>query len=459
VTGLAATCFDRDSTNINSLPVNRQLQEVFMRKLLLASVATAGATLAMTGGAMAQPVKPVTPGTVVVHVNGYLQFEFAGEGSSVNSYAGDKLNPITTDGDARIYAGFDAQTLNGIEYGAQIEARTTTSDAGVGAEKNTGSGGSTGNEGLYIKRAYGYLGTADGGFIRAGQGDSAFSLLQTGVVEAFGDGAQFNADGGLVSLLPTEASPGNFIYADASGLYATDKIVYLSPAISGFSFGAGYEPNSNGLKEGYSTDSTASSTSANLSSSITAGDIGKRRKNTVDAMVQYAFKGDGLMAKASGGILYGAPIAYDGVAPLSAKYGYDQLEVYTAGAQVTTAGLTVGANIKAGQVEDSYAFKPKGARDAFTYIVGASYVVGPYVIGGSFYDGQSAGSYVPGAKEGRTLTEYGAAAGGNYVVSKNLSMFVQYLYGHKQQIGNTAFVTNKKDGQVQAIGAGATFKW
>jgi hypothetical protein len=165
------------------------------------------------------------------------------------------------------------------------------------------------------------------------------------------------------------------------------------------------------------------------------------------------------MAKASGGILYGAPIAYDGVAPLSAKYGYDQLEVYTAGAQVTTAGLTVGANIKAGQVEDSYAFKPKGARDAFTYIVGASYVVGPYVIGGSFYDGQSAGSYVPGAKEGRTLTEYGAAAGGNYVVSKNLSLFVQYLYGHKQQIGNTAFVTNKKDGQVQAIGAGATFKW
>jgi hypothetical protein len=377
----------------------------------------------------------------------------------VNTYAGDKLNPVTTDGDARLYGGFDAKTMSGLSYGAQIELRTTTSDAGVGAQKNTGSAGSSGAEGFYVKRAYGYLGATTSGFLRIGQGDSAFSLMQTGVVESFGDGAQFNADGGVVSLLPTEATPGNFIYADASGLYATDKIVYLSPAMAGFSVGAGYEPNSNGLKEGYATNSTASSTSAALVSSTAAGDIGKRRKNTVDAMVQYAYKGDGIVFKASGGILYGAPIAYDGTTPLTAKYGYDALEVYTAGAQVTVAGLTVGANVKGGQVEDSFAFKPKGARDGFTYIVGASYVMGPVVLGGSFYDGQSAGSYVPGAKEGRTLTEYGAAAGGNYVISPNLSLFMQYLYGHKQQIGNTGFVTNKKDAQVQAIGAGATFKW
>jgi hypothetical protein len=430
-----------------------------MRKLLLASVATAGATLAMTGGAMAQPVKPVAPGTIVVHVNGYLQFEIAGFGSSVNHYEGDKLNPITTDGDARIYAGFDAQTLTGLDYGAQIEARTATSDAGVGAQRATGTGNASGIEGLYIKRAYGYLGSPTSGFVRFGQGDGAFSLLQSGVVEAFGDGAQFNADGGVFSLLPTEAAPGNFIFADQPNLYATDKIVLLSPAISGFSAGASYEPNSNGLKEGYDANAEASSTSAALSSSTASGDIGKRRKNTVDAMVQYAMKSDALVLKASGGVLYGAPIGYDGTTALSAKYGYDDLEVYQGGVQATFAGITLGANVKGGQVEDSYYFKPKGARDAFTYILGANYVAGPIVLGGSFYDGQSAGSYVPGAKEGRTLSEYGAAAGGNYVISPNLSLFVQYLYGHKHQIGNTGFVTNKKDAQVQAIGAGGTFKW
>jgi hypothetical protein len=440
-----------------------------MRKLLLASVATVGATLATTGGAMAQPVKPVAPGTIVVHLNGYLQFEFADTGSSVNTFAGDKLNPITTDGDARLYGGFDAKTMSGLSYGAQIELRTTTSDAGVGAQKNSGSGGSAGTEGFYVKRAYGYLGATTSGFLRFGQGDSAFSLMQTGVVESFGDGAQFNADGGVVSLLPTEATPGNFIYADASGLYATDKIVYLSPAISGFSVGAGYEPNSNGLKEGYSTNSTASSTSAALVSSTATGDIGKRRKNTVDAMVQYAMKSGSTVFKASAGVLYGAPVSYVG-APVAFgagtnHFGYDALEVYQAGAQITLAGLTVGANVKGGQVEDSFAFKPKGARDAFTFIVGASYVMGPVVLGGSFYQGQSAGSYYPGeinsaTKKGvaRTLTEIGAAAGANYVISPNLSLFTQYLYGHKQQIGNAGFVNNK-DAQVQAIGAGATFKW
>jgi hypothetical protein len=488
-----------------------------MRKILMATVATAAATLALTSGAKAQPVKPVAPGTVVVHVNGYLQFEIAGFGSTdnrasavavagttstaaVGAIAG-KLNPITTDGDARLYAGFDAETLNGIAYGAQIEARTTTSDANVGAGKVTGSGSTTGSSSLYIKRAYGYVGSKEGGYVRLGQGDGPFSLLQSGVVEAFGDGAQFNTDGGESSLLPTAATPSNFIYADASNLYATDKIVYLTPAIAGFSAGFSYEPNSDGLKQGYGNCGSAISSNgavvvttntgtngaptalvcADESSSSFAGDIGKRRKNTVDAAVQYALKSDGVAYKVGGGILYGAPIDYIGAAKAvgtsAVALGYDNLEVYEAGAQATFAGLTLGANIKGGAVEDGFAFKPKGARDGFTYIVGASYVIGPYVLGASFYDGQTAGAYYPGIttkvagttfKMARTLSEYGIAAGANYVISPNLSLFAQYEYGHKHQPGNSAIDVSsnfnaapaeKGDGQVTAIATGATFKF
>jgi predicted porin len=474
-----------------------------MRKLLLASAATFGALLASTGGALAQPVTPVAPGTLVVHLNGYLQFELAGFGSTYNTVTSKgttviapsttapypnvattvgagtyKLNPVTTDGDARIYPGFDAMSRQGLGYGAQIELRTQASDAAVGAGKVSGAGSSAGTEGIYVKRAYGYIGTTDAGYVRFGQGDSSFTLLQAGVIEAFGDGAQFNADGGLVSLLPTNASPGNFIYADTSNLYATDKVVYISPAIAGFSVSAGFEPNSNGLKEGYGDCTSAatlngansSTVCADQSSSPISGDIGKRRKNTVDAMVSYSLKANGFVVKASGGILYGAPIDYTGAAvkpgASALAYGYDNLEVYQGGAQVTYAGLTVGANVKGGQVEDGYAFKPKGGRDALTYIVGASYVLGPVVLGGSYYNGQSAGTYYPGAtytvgktKEGesKTLSEYGAAAGANYVVSKNLSVFLQYLYGHRKQLGNTALLNGKT--QVQAIGAGATLKW
>jgi hypothetical protein len=466
-----------------------------MRKLLLASAATIGATFAMTGGAMAQPVKPVAPGTLLVHMNGYIQFEIAAFGTTDNTAttaAGTfKLNPITTNGDVRIYPGFDGQTVDGLDYGAQIELRTAKSDAAQGANQTTGtaSGAVSGLDGLYIKRAYGYIGTVDAGFVRLGQTDSAFSLSQAGAVEAFGDGAQFNTDGGVGALLPTDAAVtggNNFIYADTSNLYASDKLVYISPAIAGLSVDAGYEPNSNGIKEGYANDAAASSTSANLSTSPTAGDIGKRRKNTVDVAVLYALKANGFNTKASAGFLYGAPIGYDGARPAlgsALHYGYDSLEVYEVGAQTTFAGLTVGANIKGGQVEDGYAFKPKGARDAFAYILGASYVFGPYVLGASYFDSQTSGAYIPGATYtpavgsparalGKTLNEYGIAVGGNYVINTHLSLFAQYMYDHRHQIGNAGLdvsnsstaahvdaETAKGTSQANVIAAGATFKW
>jgi hypothetical protein len=428
-----------------------------MRKILLASIATLGAGLAFTGTANAQPVKPVAPGTVTVHVNGYLQFGIDDSGSTYNTYLGNKLNAVSTNGDARLYGGVDAATKSGIAYGAQIELRTTTSDAGVGAGKATGTTGTAGTETFYVKRAYGYIGTKEGGFVRFGQGDSAFSLLQTGVIEAFGDGAQFNSDGGQSLVLPSKATPANFIYADSSGLYATDKVVYVSPVIAGFSGSFGYEPNSNGLKEGYASDPTASSTSAALSSTTTAGDIGSRRKNTFDVAAMYSLKASGAVTKASVGYINGAPIGYNSTVKLPAANNVDNLSVLEAGAQTTYAGLTIGADIKGGQTLDGYKFKPKGARDGLTYIAGVSYVMGPYVVGGSFYDAQTAGAYAPGSAVARTLSEYGAAAGANYVLDKDISLYIQYLYGHEHQF--KALTGGKTNAQVQLIGTGATLKW
>jgi hypothetical protein len=464
-----------------------------MRKILLASVATMGVTLAMSGAAKAQPVKPVAPGTMVVHLNGYLQFEVGDESSTFNTItnaAGTyKLNPVTTIGDFRLYPGFDAQTVDGIEYGVASEIRTGYSNAGVGQNgkasvtttttittvsgKTTVASASTNNtlSALYVKRAYGYVGTPEFGFVRFGQTDSAFTLLQAGVVEAFGDGGQWTLEGGEALMFPSAATPagGNqFIYADQTAVYATDKVVYVSPVYAGFNVVAGYEANSNGLKEGYLSDAAASSTSANLSSSPAPGDIGSRRKNTIDGGVQYLETINGYKIKASADILHGAPIAYTGPAdtlPATAPYGYDSLNVYQFGGQVTFAGLTLGANVKGGQVEDNYTFKPKGGRDALAYIIGASYVIGPYVVGASYFNSQSSGGYTP-AKAGiaRTLSEYGVAVGGNYVISPNLSLFTQYEYGHRHQPGNSFGVTEvpartKGTSQGQAIAVGATIKW
>lgn len=476
-----------------------------MRKILLASVATMGVTLAMSGGAHAQPVKPVAPGTLVVHFNGYFQFVFGDASSSYNTITPTtgadagysyKLSPLSTIGDFRMYPGFDAQTVNGLDYGVATDIRTGYSSAGVGqngkisttttttttttAKTTTTKGVTTtaytstsastsvtgGQSGLYVKRAYGYIGTPTYGFVRFGQTDSATTLLQSGVIEAFGDGGQWTLEGGQAVMFPSNAVPAGsnqFIYADQSAVYSTDKVVYLTPSIAGFSGIVGYEPNSDGLKEGYNSCASATSTCAALSSSYVAGDIGTRRKNTVDVGGQYLATIDGFKIKAGVTYLTGAPVSYDGPPVTSGALvdGYDNLSVYQAGGQVTFAGLTLGANIKGGQLLDGYAFKPKGARDALAYILGADYVIGPYVLGLSYFNSQSAGTDIPGAKEARTLSEYGLAVGANYVVSPNLSVFTQYEYGHRHQPGNatTTLVTPAGNTQGQGIAIGATLKW
>ena len=94
-----------------------------MRNLLLATAATMGALLATTGAALAQPVKQVAPGTVAVHLNGYLQFSIADVGSSGNTVGGEKLNPITTDGgeDKLGVATLNAQLALNISLGLLID--------------------------------------------------------------------------------------------------------------------------------------------------------------------------------------------------------------------------------------------------------------------------------------------------------------------------------------------------
>ncbi|MGE4482542.1 porin [Acidocella sp.] len=425
-----------------------------MRELLLASAAT----LLAAGTAFAQPAKQVAaPGSIVVHLHGYLQFGFGAYGSNGMTNSNYKLSNTGSFGDVRIYPGFDAQTVNGIWYGAQVELRTTTSSAGKGVTNN--SNASQGD--IYVRRAYGYIGMPEYGFVRFGQTDSAFSLLQTGVIEKFGDVGQFHADGGQNMLYPGTA-PGNFIYANQGPLYTTDKIVYLTPTVDvlagGLSGAIGFEPNSNGLKEGYA--STGSTSGANVSS--LAGGSNSRRRNTIDVMVAYKNKLAGFANKVSFGYLHGSPLgSTNGSYGASAPYGYDELSVFQAGAQTTYAGLTVGANIKTGQVEDGYTFKPKGARDALSYIVGATYEVGPYILGVSYFNGQSSGAYVPGSTGvARTLSEYGVAVGGNYAVAKPLSLFVQYEYGHKHQPGATGSTWGANgNAQVQSIAVGATMKW
>src|SRR5579872_2342130 len=72
-----------------------------------------------------------TPGTIVIHFNGRVEFGWVGEWSSLDKTKGvgaantgaAKLDPITPVGFARLYSGMDAMATNGLRYGASIELR------------------------------------------------------------------------------------------------------------------------------------------------------------------------------------------------------------------------------------------------------------------------------------------------------------------------------------------------
>lgn len=436
-----------------------------MRKLLLASSA---ATLLTAGAAFAQPaVQVAAPGTVAVHLNGYFQYSVGAYGSSAMSggtgTSAYKLNSVSTAGDFRLLPGFDGQTLNGIWYGGHFELRTAKSNAGAGKNNNTtvSTGGSNnGFSALYVQRAYGYIGTPNYGFARFGQTDSAFSLSQVGVVEGFGDGAQFNADGGANLMLPT--GPSLFVYGDTSALYSTDKVVYESPkfetAYGNFSGIVGFEPNSNGMKQGYSPAVDGDYNNWATASSVTCSDsdvsCAKRRRNTVDASLSYADDLEGFANKVSIAYLHGAPLGN-----MTGSQQYDTLSVFEGGLQTSYAGLTVGGNIKFGQVNNGYTFKPKGARNGLGYILGASYNVGPYTLGVSYFNQQSAGSYTVGSSYARTESQYGIATGADYQLAKPIILFVQYEYGHQHQPKTTNGVTSGGNTQEQVVAVGTTIKW
>jgi len=215
-----------------------------------------------------------------------------------------------------------------------------------------------------------------------------------------------------------------------------------------------YEPNSNGLKEGAGT---IAGDVSQLNSAV-AGGSGTRRLNTLDGMIGYSVKMGRFATKICTGYLASSPMGN-----LTGTQEYAPMGVWQVGAQTTYTGVftdadtvTIGANIKGGSVVDGYDFRVRGGRNALAYIIGGDYTNARYVIGASFFDSQTAaGAGTDGDTAGKTLDEYGIAVGGNYIVAKPLSLYLQYEYGHKHAYN----IAPQTSGQAQGIAAGATFKW
>lgn len=419
-----------------------------------------------------------------------------------------KLAPYAVAEYARLYPSFDGVAANGLKYGAFLEIR----------QENYAAPGSTGNNSiyyettqrgsLYFKRETGYIGTDNLGFLRFGATDQPTSLFVVGTFENFDEGG-WNF----------QSSPSEFTYnsipvwpfPDTGNLYTANKVVYVSPKFANLvDFGVSFAPSTGNVGATSGACPFASSTGgAGGSSTGPAGLAGygcdalssspgttddRRPRNVVDAVARFrtnvgpagvALTVGGMV---SGAVLYNGPAAQTGYGSVAQTNG---LAVFDSGLGVTYGGLTVGGHVDYGTFNNGYIASPKGGVDSLAWIAGASYAIGSLIVGASYFDFQSPGSWssttinasgatvngTPNGSSGagRTQTQIGVAAGATLALAPGVWTWVSYLYGERHQNGvdlltgvaPSNYAPGRYSGAIlthnnvdaQAIMVGTTFKW
>ncbi|MEJ1975422.1 MAG: porin [Acetobacteraceae bacterium] len=499
-----------------------------MRKLLLATAAMMGASVGMASHAFAQVQNDTSgdsvvtlsdssgqsasdstdgqamqsPGTVTVRLNGRYRFYVGvqsygagrtsnftgasaatagtGAGAVANSNQGiNKLANYGTMQYARLYPGFDGVAANGLKYGASLEIREEGNAGAGGGVFGSVSGAERSTAAPYFRRQFGYLGTDQLGTLRVGSSDGVSSLFLIGSFENFDGGGW---DGDIPEMLPG-SNVLNWAFTDAGGGYTTEKIVYLSPQFYGFDFGVDWEPTTenggqgSGACGGYefasgniiSAGSGVASPGCNELSASSTSDQ-KRRRNEVEAAIRYRGTFGPVGLATSLALNHSAHVLYDGVPSTTHVQTFQDLNYGQFGLTATYAGLMVGGVIKMGDFDGAPDnLSPSGAKMSTAWVAGASYTIGPVIMGASWFDYIHPNGVAPSLTVG-SLREQGAAAGATYSLAPGVSLIASYLWGQQKQNGVnlqqnvvnsaggfSATQNNKVHEQVFAVGT--SFAW
>ena len=132
------------------------------------------------------------------------------------------------------------------------------------------------------------------------------------------------------------------------------------------------------------------------------------------------------------------------------------------GVSGTFGGLEIDGHIDWGKFGPDFVPLPANGGQTTSYIVGASYTIGPFIFGGSYYGFNS--GYTRSTSVTNSATHgYGIAAGGTYTLAPGASVFLEYLYGHQHANGvdlvNGTDPGANNNTRSQAFGIGTAFKW
>ena len=338
---------------------------------------------------------PLAPGNVTVRINGRINV-YAGfsansgqsPGMVTTSNGGTPTASNTKVGNfgmfeyARLYPSMDAMAANGLKYGAGLEIRQDTGAAAGGGVNGSVSGASSSRATLYFRREMAYVGTDKLGFLRYGATDQPTALFLTGQFENFNDGG-WNGDPNLVLGNTQPIWP----FEDVGNLYTTTKIMYVSPKFFDMiDFGVSFEPGTANLGAGpgctwgntsAATVSTATGNNASACDNTSSTSVVNENKRRRNTM-------DAVVRLRTAAGPVGIAATIGGMYGGSVQYNgttpsvvlYDGLQVFDAGLQATYGGFAVGGHFIYGRDNGQWNLAPKGSPDELAWLVGTSYAFG-----------------------------------------------------------------------------------
>jgi predicted porin len=342
-----------------------------------------------------------------------------------------------TSGYFRLYFGADGQLLNGLRYGVNGEMRTN-----FPSPVSQSPGGNTQATTWFTRRAYGYIGTPQFGYVRFGQGDGPLGLftgagITTG--EAFSTGAW---DGDIPDLMPQNVVPA-WQFNDVSREYATNKIVYLSPTFFGFNVSASFAPSSATLAAENCGSAAGGGCIAQASSTLPSDILtstSARGRNTFEIAARWQGNLGPVAIDSYGGWQNGAVVNNgSALTPGQLAKGVD---AFAAGASVTFFGFSVFGAGYGGQMNEVASPVPvitlahggganRGSPKAWSAVGGGQYSLGPWTVGASYYYYDRAGAITGTGNE----IFRGWAVGGDYSWAPGFDTFLEYIGGKKHQGG------------------------
>jgi len=446
------------------------------------------------------PFSTPAPGTAILRVD--LQTVALGEGAwwtgmngsgvsntavlngVTTAAAGNKQAPYAIVGYVRLDLGLDGMSKSGVRYGAFTEIRENTlnpnSTVGSGGASTTSSGAATSNtttspssgtsafngqQTLFVRQAWAYIGTDNAGIVRIGQGFSANSLMETGLNDEFDDGGWSTI--GVSGFSPNSNAPV-WPWADVGNEYQAGRIAYLSPVVHGFDMVTSFAPNNLPLTSAGDTCSSVNTGCVSQSTSNAAGDLGRYR-NQFEIGLRYR-NSYGPIGLAMSGIYTvsaatnagpGAPGLNSGAPAGTSALRFNGLNLGIIGAEVTVNRyFAIGANTMFGAFNGSWGLQNKAGSGgsayclsaslcqtstttAIAWVAGARYTIPqlPVTLGGSFFDYKYQGQ--PGLPTQRTSA--GLDLGATYGLGPGAVLLAEYLWGYNYQ-GGFNFLTNAATG-------------